>query len=400
MEKFNYEAYARHGQKVTGVELAETVQEVEAVLRSRGLMPRQVSKRNRLQLSLQRSQKVSDLDFLVFVGEFVVLLESGMGIPEALNILCDDEEQSPLAFHLTNVLERVQAGMSLSQACQQSPSVFRTFFISALKTAEQSGDMLRPLQAYSQQLERTVELKRKVSQALAYPLFLLVTFAIILTLMFVFVVPNFTSMYDDLATEMPALTVWLLNTVEQLPLILSMLAVILIVATAVTKYLRRQPQGEVHLDRLRTKLPLFGHIYSLLTFWQFTQSLASLLRGGASLLFAMKTAREGVDNHHFSEQLITTIERIQQGESLSKALREETDYPRKSLKMIAVGEESGALESMLESIARHYERLLDDQVKRISSLVEPVIMLLIGVVVGVVIVALYLPVFGMVNVIG
>ena len=400
MAEYLFEAYTREGLKVKGIEAAESGEDVEALLASRGLLVRSIAQKKAVfRLSLTQRQ-IRRSDLLILVGELLSLLESGMGVPESLSILADDPSNRALGEKIQQVLQQVKSGLAFSAACEQHPNSFEPFFISALKTGEQSGDLTQPLKAYYMHLERTLELRRKLSQALTYPIFLLLTFSIILVMMFVFVVPNFTSMYADIGTALPPLTAWLLATVDNLPLLGIVAASITLLGLLLLRHLNSDSTGRRLLSRVKQGLPITGGLYRLFTYWQFTQSLASMLRGGGNLLFAVRTAQEISENKLFAHQLQKVIERIRNGESLSASLRAETDYPAKSIKMISVGEEASNLQIMLDSIANYYTRQLDDRIKRITSLIEPAIMLFIGLVVGVVIVALYLPVFGMVNVIG
>ncbi|MBD3670671.1 MAG: type II secretion system F family protein [Gammaproteobacteria bacterium] len=400
MAEFQYQAYTRQGRRVTGTEMADTREDMEQALKSRGLLPKSIARKKSFELKLTGGNKAGTTDFLVFTGELISLLESGMGILEAVSILCGDGEETEIGHDLNQVRKMIQAGTAFSDACGYFPQTFDTLFIAALKTGEQSGEMVRPLQAYYAHLERRIELKRKVVQALTYPIFLVITFTVILILMFVFVVPNFTGLYDDLSAEMPALTVWLLNAVENLPFVLAISVILLLAAVLGIKRVHAHPGGRVRLDRFKSHIPLFGSSYLLLTYWQFIQSLASLLRGGGNLVQAVRIARDVTGNHDFADKVDKVVHRISQGESLSAALGHETTIPARSLRMIAVGEESSNLVTMLESVSTYFDRQLDDRVKRLTSLIEPIIMLAIGLVVGVVIVALYLPVFGMINVIG
>lgn len=399
MAEFQYEAYTRQGHRVAGTEMADSRQDLEHLLESRGLLPKSISRKSSFKFQLVSGKKAGSTEFHLFTGELLSLIQSGMGIPEAVGILSDEESGSAISLELRQVHQLIKSGVSFSAACERSPHIFDNLFVSALKTGEQSGDLIRPLQSYYSHLERRIELRRKVSQALTYPIFLVITFAVILALMFVFVVPNFTSLYNDLSADMPALTIWLLNTVENMPVIIVVVVLFSLVLVVGVRMIRSKINGKIWLDKIKGMLPLIGTSYLLLTYWQFTQSLSSLLRGGGNLVYSMRTARDVSGNHYFATQIDKVIHRVSNGESLSKALRNETAIPVRSLKMIAVGEESSNLEVMLDSVSGYFERQLDDRVKRLISLVEPMIMLAIGLIVGIVIVALYLPVFGMVNVI-
>lgn len=400
MMEFHYEAYTREGGRVKGKEVAESRLALENLLISRGLLPKNITRRPSINFRLTPSAKVKSHEFLMFVGELISLLQSGMGIPQAVAILADTDEGTVFSSELNQIHKRIKSGASFSAACSGSPHLFDALFISALKTGEQAGDLVRPLNAYYKYLERRIGLKSKVTQALTYPIFLLITFAIILGLMFAFVVPNFTNLYNDLSAEMPVLTVWLLKFVEHLHIVLVAILVIVLLMILALRHIKSNKNGRIWLDMMKARIPFFGPSYLLHTYWQFTQSLASLLRGGGNLLFALKTSRDISTNTYFSTRLDSVVHRVANGESLAQALGTETAMPKRSLKIISVGEESSNLETMLETVSNYFEFQLDDKVKRLISLIEPMIMLAIGLVVGVVIVALYLPVFGMVNVLG
>ncbi|MDH4317224.1 MAG: type II secretion system F family protein [Desulfobulbaceae bacterium] len=398
MDEYTYEAYNRQGKKLTGVELGSASQEIESMLLARGLMPKKIRKRSRLLRSLILQKRTSDLDIQIFNNELISLLTSGISIPDAIAILCDDN--TFLAKHLLRVLNKVKSGMSLSLSFRTEEGVFPVLFVSAIEIGENSGDMLTSLKSYQKHMERVLDLKRKIGNALVYPMFLLITFSIIITLLFVYVIPSFVEMYDDLEIEMPVATLWLVAIVSNGYVFVVVIVLSLVGLFWIFKYMKSSKNGRIAFDRVKESIPIYGHIYRLITFWQFTQSLSVLLRSGESILNSLRVASSVVDNHNFSFCMEKVIKRVESGEKVSKCLVEETEYPKKSGKIMSIGEESGEFASMIESVSLNFSSELDDEVKKISTLVEPVMMLLIGGVVGFVIVSLYLPVFGMVNVLG
>lgn len=403
MSEYTYKGWNTDGTMVSGQMAARSKHELDEALRSKGIL---LSEASPVRTSWQfgRSQltrTVSQDEFLELCSELIVLLKAGLTISEAL-VLMQDTQDAPKqgsASVLTQVANSVLSGTAVSQAFSDCDGI-DPVFVSMLKTGEQSGDLLAPLCAYKQFAARKLALKNKVRQAMTYPLFLMVTFAVILALMFVFVVPSFISLYADIDVELPWLTAQLLALVSQLPTIVTGLTVLLVAWYLLLKLVKNNDQLNYQFDRFQWQLPIVGSGIQMLNFWQLCQGVASMIRGGTSLIHAMEIASNNTANLYFVKQLKAATLRIESGESFHHALHQELSLPKRQLKMLEIGEASSQLADMLDSVADYFETKLDARVKKISVLIEPIVMLLIGLVVGLIIVALYLPVFGIVEIIG
>jgi type IV pilus assembly protein PilC len=316
-----------------------------------------------------------------------------------LALAADRPGEPILAQVMSRVVKNVRAGMLLSQACAEHPDVFDTLFIAAVRTGEKTGELPTVLARYHDSLRRQVALRKKISQALAYPVFLLVTLLVILGVMFSFVMPRFVSMYANFDARLPLPTQWLLAAVEHFPLIAlaggAMSALILFA----WKSFSTTPAGRLQIDQWKLRAPLLGNATRTAAVAHLARSLATLLAGGTPLLEALRTVQESFPNRAYALQVAEVAERVTQGESLTKAVRAAGLMPDTAVKMLQVGEASGGLDRMLAEMAQYYEEALENRLARIMALVEPALVLLMGLMIGGIIIVMYLPIFNLAEVI-
>jgi type IV pilus assembly protein PilC len=297
------------------------------------------------------------------------------------------------------VREDVGNGVALSEACARHPEAFDRLYLAALRTGEKTGDFAAVLARYQDYLRHRVKLRRKIAQALAYPMFLLVALAIILAVLFVFVMPRFVAMYADLGAALPFPTRVLLSIVEHLYVIGPALAALALFAAWAWRAWLSTDSGRRRLGRLQERMPYVGEVARMSTCAQLARSLSTLLAGGTSLVEALRTAASSISNRLYLDRLEACTQRVTEGSSLAQAVRSAALMPPMATRLIEVGEASGGLDAMLGEVAQFYEEMLDIRLARAVALAEPLLMLLMGVLVGGIIIVMYLPVFHMADVI-
>lgn len=398
MPLYSYTALTETGVRVTGEGVASSVQELTQELTGKGLLIQQIRKQ-RTGFKLFQRERIEPEDFLLFNQEFMALVRAGLTIPEALQLAANRPDNPSFGRVLQRVLEDVRGGTVLSEACARHREIFDALYVSALKTGEKTGDLPNVLARYQDYLRHRVALRKKISQALAYPTFLLIALGVILTVLFAFVMPRFVAMYADFGAQLPWATQLLIDMVEHMPLIAPALAVLAAGMWFGWHSWTATESGRMAVDQLKEKIPYIGGINRTAAVAQLARSLSTLLGGGTPLVEAMRTTQESVTNRAYGTRLMRATQQVVEGGSLARAFKTEDLMPETALKMVEVGEASGKLDGMLAEVAQFYEGSLDHRLARIMALIEPLLMLLMGILVGGTIIAMYLPIFNMAEVI-
>ncbi len=398
MPQFQYTALSRTGALVAGECAAASVDALRAELESQGLRAQRIRIKRTLTALWGRS-KVRAEDIAQLVQEFVSLMRAGLPLPEAVAIAADRPGQPMLAQVLERVLKDIQEGALFSQACAAHPEVFDPLFLAAARTGEKTGEMPVVMGRHLEFMRRKVAMSKKISQAMAYPLFLLVVLGVILSVMFAFVMPRFVSMYANFDAKLPAPTQWLLAAVAHFPLIA--LAVSLLGASAFLGWRSfiSRPEGRLKLDDWKLRAPLAGNAARTAAVAQLARALSTLLSGGTALVEALRITQESFPNRAFALKVAEATERVTQGESLAHAARATGLMPDTAIKMLQVGEATGGLDRMLGEIAQYYEEALESRLARIMALIEPSLVMIMGVMIGGIIIVMYLPIFNLAEVI-
>ena len=395
MPLFAYVALAENGATLTGETVAASEEALRSELLGRGLLVRQVhAKRARWGL-----QRVRPEEFALFNQEFMALVRAGLTVPDALALAAERPDNPALGAILVRVREDIANGAALSEACARHPEAFDRLYVAALRTGEKTGDFAAVLARYQDYVRHRVRLRRKIRQALAYPVFLLIALAVVLAVLFVFVMPRFAAMYNDMGAALPLPTRVLLSIVEHMHLIAPALAVLALAVAWGWRAWRATDTGRRQLGRLQERLPYVGEVARVSACAQLARSLSTLLAGGTPLVEALRTAAGSIANRLYLDRLEDCTRRVTEGSSLAQAVRAAGLMPPMAARLIEVGEASGALDTMLSEVAQFYEEMLDVRLARVMALVEPLLMLLMGVLVGGIIIVMYMPVFNMAEVI-
>ncbi|HXJ14998.1 MAG TPA: type II secretion system F family protein [Candidatus Limnocylindrales bacterium] len=384
-----------NGRVFSHVEAAASLEEARQKLSDRGLYIYSVETRSSLisgMLGVRKERKISGNDFLILNQQFNTLIKAGLPILKALDLLATRATAPKLRPILTQVRDRVREGKSLSEAIEDA-GVFSKVYSTAILAGEKSGNLSGVLDYYISYQKVSTGVKKKIVASLVYPILLVVVAACIVTYLVTGVIPKFATLYKDLGVPLPGPTQFLIAiTVDYRVYILSALGAFLLGIVGVF-FWSRSDEGGVAFDRIVFKIPLLGDTLLKFQASQFCRTLATLLTGGTPLVAALQTAAESITSRLVRGSVKNATQMVREGESLHGALSSGQVMPELALDMIEVGESSGALAPMLNSVAEFYEEEVGLRLGAMVSLIEPVILVFMGLVVAFILISLYLPIF-------
>lgn len=384
-----------NGRVFSHVEAAASIEEARQKLSDRGLYIYSVETRSSLisgMLGVRKERKISGNDFLILNQQFNTLIKAGLPILKALDLLATRATAPKLRPILTQVRDRVREGRSLSEAIEEA-GVFSKVYSTAILAGEKSGNLSGVLDYYIAYQKVSTGVKKKIVASLVYPILLIVVAACIVTYLVTGVVPKFATLYRDLGVPLPGPTQLLIAiTVDYRIYILSALVAFLVGIVGVF-FWSRSEEGGVAFDRLVFRLPLLGDTLLKFQASQFCRTLATLLTGGTPLVGALQTAAESIGSRLVRGSVKNATQMVREGESLHGALASGRVMPELALDMIEVGESSGALAPMLNSVAEFYEEEVSLRLGAMVSLIEPILLVCMGLLVAFILISLYLPIF-------
>jgi type IV pilus assembly protein PilC len=384
-----------NGRVFSHIEAAGTLEEARQKLAERGLYVYSVEARSSLisgMLGVRKQRKIGGNDFLILNQQFNTLIKAGLPILRALDLLATRASAPKLRPILMQLRDRVREGKSLSEAVDES-QVFSKVYSTAILAGEKSGNLSGVLEYYIAYQRVSTGVRKKIMAALVYPTLLVVVASIIVTYLVTFVVPRFGALYRDLGVELPTPTkVLIAVTIDYRPYILGFIALVILTILGIF-FWSRSEEGGVAFDRFKFRLPVLGETLLKFQVAQFCRTLATLLTGGTPLVAALSTATESISSKLVRGSVVRATQMVREGESLHGALAATTVMPEMALDMIEVGESSGAMAPMLNSVAEFYEEEVSLRFAAMVSLIEPLILVFMGVVVAGILISLYLPIF-------
>jgi type IV pilus assembly protein PilC len=391
MALFTYKALREDGTSVAEEVMAGDAEELRQELEAKGY----------LVLSLEKKKKVfwgergSSKDFLLFNQEFLTLIKAGLPILQAIEILHNRTEKPGFRNVLQSVISDIKGGSALSDAMARHPAYFSPLYTAAVRAGEKSGALVDVLKRFIDYQKKMIALLSRMKMALAYPIFLVIALFAVLMLFFFYIIPNFTQMYSEQAGKLPFLTTLLISFTSALTRYAPVFFFGLIAAIAGVSLWKRSEAGRNVIDGLKLKIPLVRSLVIQYILAQLTRTLATVLRGGIPLVQALDTTSGVISNKVVAGRLGETRDLVIQGVSLADAFERTRLAPDMTVRMIAVGESSGDLPQMLEDVADFYDQEVENRLTAITTLIEPVLMLSMGLVIAFIVVALYLPIFEM-----
>ena len=403
-ETFSYKVRDKSGKLVEGQLEAENAQLVVSKLRSMGYVPIEIEQQSGKTLSRDLkipffSDRIKLKDVSVFSRQFATMINSGLSMLRSLYILAEQTESKPLAAVVNQVRLDVERGASLSAALAKHPKAFNRLYVAMVRAGEAGGVLDSVLQRLATTIEKQVELRRKVKSAMTYPAVVSLLVLLLVTAMLLFVIPMFQNIYGSLGGKLPVPTEILIkisNVVRNWWFIVFAFEIAAVIAFR--KWINSE-EGRKQWDTIKLKAPVFGGLAKKTALARFGRTLSALVRSGVPILESLDIVCETSGNWVVSNAVRDTQQQVKRGEPLSKRLEEHDVFPPMVVQMMTVGEETGALDEMLDKIADFYDQEVEATVNALTSLIEPILIVVMGVVIGGMIIALYLPMFDVINLI-
>jgi type IV pilus assembly protein PilC len=396
-ESFAYKVRTREGRVLDGKMEADGEAAVANRLRSQGLIPIQIAKESKVNMKMEirlRPPKVKLKDLAVFSRQFATMINSGLSLIRALNILAEQTENDLLATTIKSLTDDVQRGSSLSAAMSKHPKVFTKLFVSMVRAGETGGQLDTVLLRVAENYEADYRLRQEVKSAMTYPVVVAGIAVILVSIMLIFIVPTFAKMFTDLGGELPLPTKILLSLSDKSKFLIPLCVVLSIVGFIAYKKLRAK-NADVRLkaDKLKLKVPIFGKLFLKVALSRFSRTLGLLLRAGVPVLQALDIVSDTTGNEVITRATLDVKDSVRSGESMAAPLERHNAFPPMVVQMISVGEDTGALDAMLDKVADFYDQEVKSTTEQLTSLIEPVMIAVLGGIVGSMIVALYMPMF-------
>lgn len=386
---YSWEGKDKSGRLVQGEMRASVQSRVDAALRRQGLTEVRVKKKPR-----QRQRKIHEKDICVFTRQLSTMLKAGVPLLQSFDIVARGHANPAVTRLLLDIRADVETGSSLSQAFRRYPLYFDALFCNLVAAGEQGGILEQLLARLATYKEKTLAIKGKVRSAMFYPAAVLGVACIVTAVIMVWVVPAFKEVFESFGAELPLPTQLVIALSDRF-VNYGFLMLIALVAISALSYRawRRSPSLQIATDKLALRLPLFGEVIRKAVIARWTSTLSTMFAAGVPLVESLDSVGGASGNAVYAEATRRIAAAVRTGTSLNIAMQSTSVFPSMVTQMVAIGEESGALESMLRKVAEAYEEEVDAAVASLSSLMEPVIMVVLGVLIGGLVIAMYLPIF-------
>jgi type IV pilus assembly protein PilC len=406
LKKFKYVATDKTNQQVVGTYRAETREEVAEYLQSRDLLVVSITQDLGLDMeSLSQVQigGISLKDRMLLVKQLSTMLNAGLPIVQTLEILSKQVDNKALQANLQQVQSEVEGGSTLSVAFKKHTSIFNEVQINLLAAGEKSGNMVEVIAQVAEDMEKSHELQSKIKSAMIYPAIIFIAIGVVLVILITFMIPTVEALYADFGAEdqIPAITRFLINISDFFsnPIGLGIMLVVVAIAYFSFRSYARTEDGSYVVGNLTLKLPVFGAIIEKIQLAQFGRLLSMLLRSGVSIIDALRIVSNALGSPVFKRAIAGTIDEVSKGVPLAVPLAKTEVFPLLYTRMVSTGEQTGNLDKVLDDMGTYYEAEVNEMTGNLTKLMEPLILLIVGGMVGFLAVAVYLPIYSIGNVI-
>lgn len=398
MAQFKYRAKTPNGEKVNGVYDATNREEVIAMITANGYYPlliEEVISSPNIDLGFKKSVKLTDIS--IFCRQFYTMLDAGVSINTALKILSNQLPNKTMKKVIAQVEEEVSKGETLSEAMKAHLTVFPPLLVSMIEVGEASGNLDTVMERMSLQYERENKINNKVKSAMIYPIILGIVAVGVVIFLLTFVMPTYVSMFSDNGVELPLATRLLMAMSDFLQAnLIYLLSVITIMVVLVRMYAKTE-SGQYTMSHLKLKLPILNTLNHKIIVSRFTRTMSALMASGIPMMKSLDLVADVIQNKLAQDALFRVSERVSKGYGLAEPIQEEKIFPEMLASMIKIGEETGALDDILAKTADFYEEELEHQIQTTTAMVEPLMILTMGVVIGFIVVSIMTPMFEMYN---
>jgi type IV pilus assembly protein PilC len=402
MANFVYKALDQRGASASGEIEGDSKAAAAAALRNRGLTVLDLNEAKKgLNMELGFLTRIKPKDLTVFSRQFATMVNSGLSMLRCLYVLEEQTENKKLAGVIGMVKNDVEAGISLSDALEKHPKVFSKLYVSMVRAGEIGGILDEVLNRLATQLEKEDSIRRAVKSAMVYPI-MIGTFAILVLIgMVMFLIPIFAQMYKDIGNaKLPALTQIMVSISGFMTSYWYVVFPAIILVIWVLRRFKRSDRGRALWDRMKLRIPMgIGDIVRKLAVARFSRTLGTLVTSGVPILQAIEITGQAAGNVVIENAMKDVQQSVKEGQSITGPLEQIKVFPAMVTQMISVGEETGSLDAMLGKIADFYEDEVNASVKSLTSILEPILMLGVGAIVGTVVISMYLPIFNMMNIV-
>jgi type IV pilus assembly protein PilC len=403
MALYKYRAKDKGGSNVEGTLEVGTEKELIDILRNKGLMVISISEEKKKQIfsKKKKGKKVKSEELVIFSRQLATMIDAGLPLVQSLNILHEQAENQTFKDILKDIEQSIEGGSTLSESLGKYPKVFSGLFVNMVRAGEASGTLDEIMERLAAYMESSENLKRKVKSALIYPIAVMSVAFLIVVFMMIFVVPKFGEIFEGFGgAKLPGPTQFLIDVSRVMTSIYALIVVGVgvVVIFMSLKYIKTE-QGRYKWDSILLKLPVFGILLRKVAISKFSRTLSTLLKSGVPILTALDIVAKTAGNKVIESVVNDTRNNIREGESIAEPLSKSDVFPPMVVRMISVGEQTGALEDMLSRIADFYDEQVNAAVEGLTSLIEPLLISFLGVVVGGIVICMFLPIFKMTEVI-
>ncbi len=400
MAVFVFSGRTRGGQTVSGEMEAANREAVVARLRSQQVIATAVRTKPKDITIPGLGAKVSDKDIVVFTRQFATMIDAGLPLVQCLEILASQQDNKVLKKTLTEIRQSVEGGSTFAAALKQHPKVFSSLYANMVEAGEAGGILDTILNRLAQYMEKAMALKKKVKSAMIYPSTIVTVAVAVVIFLLVFVIPTFKAMFEGFGAALPLPTQIVLE-MSRLVIAYFWVGIGVIVGLIVAvRWWYGTSSGRINIDRFLLRLPIIGILLRKVAVAKFTRTLGTLISSGVAILDGLDITARTAGNKIVEIAVLKTRASIAEGKTIAEPLRDSGVFPPMVVQMIAVGEQTGALDAMLGKIADFYDEEVDTAVANLTALLEPMLMVFLGIVIGGVVIAMYLPIFKLVTVVG
>jgi type IV pilus assembly protein PilC len=402
MATFAYVGRTRQGTVRRGEITAKNRDEVISLLRKQQILPTSIQpKAKPLSISIPGiGGGVGDRDLVIFTRQFSTMIDAGLPLVQCLEILSAQTENKTLAAAIGQLRMDVESGSTYADALKKHPKIFDDLYVSLIAAGEVAGILDTILSRLSKHIEKTMALKKKIKSAMVYPAVIMAVAGIVISVLLVGVIPVFAQMFNDFGGTLPAITQLVMSLSSFAQSYWWMIGLALVGIWFAIKQWHKTPAGREVVDRLALQLPVVGDLVRKAAVAKFTRTLGTLISSGVPILDGLAIVSKTAGNVVIEKAIMVARQSISEGRTVSEPLGESKVFPPMVVQMIAVGETTGALDAMLGKIADFYDDEVDAGVATLTSLMEPALMVFLGVIIGFIVIAMYMPIFKMAAAVG
>ena len=402
MAVFTYTGRTRTGQTINGEMEAPNREAVVAQLRRQQVMATAVKPKARdIDLKVPGfGAKVGDRDLAVVTRQLATMIDAGLPLVQCLDILAQQQEKKVFQKALHDIRMAVEGGATFSASLKRHPKIFSTLYTNMVEAGEAGGILDTILNRLAAYIEKAMALKKRVKTAMFYPSTIVAVAVVVVIFLLIYVIPTFEQLFAGFGATLPLPTVIVLEASRIVRAYLLVMLAGLVAAVVGLRFYYRTPGGKLAIDRLLLRLPVFGPLIRKVAVAKFTRTLGTLVSSGVSILEGLDITARTAGNKVVEEAVLKARTTIAQGKTIAEPLQASGVFPLMVVQMIAVGEQTGALDRMLNKIADFYDEEVDVAVAGLTSLLEPLLVIFLGVIIGGVVIAMYLPIFKLISVVG